>query len=420
LASEKADRHEGRNFFLNVTEGALFVSGASFISAQTVLPALVARLGGDNVAVGAVGVIVWVGLFLPQIFAARYAQSVPWKKPWALWFGFAQRFLVLLIGIAIYLIGDRSPSFTLATFFILYALMQVIMGVTTPYWFDLFAKLTPVNRRGRLVGIRASIGGGVSFLCTIALTWLLGAFEFPTSYALAFLIAAAIQFVSIAVQWQLVEDHPSTVMKRTSMREYFLQLRDVFAVNREFKKFIVASAFLIIAAMPTGFFTVYALKRFQPMETIVGEFILTIVAVQIISALVNGFVADKYGNKAAIVLAATSMMLANVWALVASSIASFRLVFVFVGIHLGSELLARYNLSIEYGPTEQRSTYVGLMNTVLSPMYLFGLAGGWVSDRFGYDALFAIGILASLAGLGMMVLMVQDPRRMFAATSSQS
>lgn len=420
MASTIPDRYERRNFFLNVTEGALFISGASFISAQTVLPALVVRLGGDNVAVGAVGVIVWVGLFLPQVFAARHAQTVPWKKPWALWFGFVQRFLVLLIGIAIFFIGDRSPSLTLASFFILYALMQIIMGITTPYWFDLFAKLTPVNRRGRLVGIRASIGGGLSFLCTIALTWLLGSYDFPTSYALAFLIAAAIQFVSVAVQWRLVEEHPSNVMERTSMGEYFHQLCAVFVVNREFKKFIIASAFLIIAAMPTGFFTVYALKQFQPLETIVGEFTLTIVAVQIISALVNGFVADKYGNKAAIVLAATSMLLANVWALVAASVGSFRLVFVFVGIHLGSELLARYNLSIEYGPAEQRSTYVGLMNTVLAPMYLFGLAGGWISDRFGYETLFIIGIAASVAGLALMILMVRDPRRTAPSTNSQS
>ena len=66
-----------RNFRINVTEGALFVAGGTFISSQTVLPALVAKLGGSNVAVGSVAVILWVGLFLPQIFSARVVETLP-------------------------------------------------------------------------------------------------------------------------------------------------------------------------------------------------------------------------------------------------------------------------------------------------------------------------------------------------------
>ena len=69
-----------RNFILNVFEGGTYLSSNGFISVQTVLPALVARLGGTNVQVGAVSVISFVGAFLPQVFAARYAESAPWKK----------------------------------------------------------------------------------------------------------------------------------------------------------------------------------------------------------------------------------------------------------------------------------------------------------------------------------------------------
>jgi len=72
--------------------------------------------------------------------------------------------------------------------------------------------------------------------------------------------------------------------------------------------------------------------------------------------------------------------------------------------------MVRYNMSVEYGPIEQRSTYIGLMNTLLAPVYLFGLAGGWVSDLFGYETLFSLGILASLAGLALFVFRVRDPR----------
>ena len=80
LMQEFPDRYVKRNFLINLFEGALFIAGGSFISAQTVLPALVNRLGGGNLTIGALGVIVWIGLFIPQTFAARYAQAQPWKK----------------------------------------------------------------------------------------------------------------------------------------------------------------------------------------------------------------------------------------------------------------------------------------------------------------------------------------------------
>lgn len=405
--SERTDR---RNFLLNLFEGALFIAGGSFISSQTVLPALVTRLGGGNIAVGAVGVILWVGLFLPQIFAARYAQTIPWKKRWAIGFGALQRSVVLLIAVMLLLVGDLTPSLALFLFFAFFTLLQVLTGISTPGWYDLFAKLTPVRRRGRLSGMRNSLGGLGGLVSGMVLTVMLAVLPFPWSYAAAFFGAALLQWVSLVLQIRLVEDTPSPVMPRTGLREYSTQLRAVLTANREFRMFLISSVFLILATVPMSFFTVYALRRFQAEESVVGEFTLTMVAIQVISALVNGYLADRYGNRVAVVLAGTAMLLASVWALCAPTLGAFRLVFVFVGMNLGSELMARYNMSVEYGPIEQRSTYIGLMNTLLAPVYLFGLAGGWVSDLFGYETLFSLGILASLAGLALFVFRVRDPR----------
>jgi dipeptide/tripeptide permease len=50
------------------------------------------------------------------------------------------------------------------------------------------------------------------------------------------------------------------------------------------------------------------------------------------------------------------------------------------------------------------------MNALLAPCYAVGLAGGWVSDRFGYHVVFLGGALCSAAGILMMSLVVKDPR----------
>ncbi len=408
--AETSGRYDKRNFLLNVAEGALYIAGSSFISAQTVLPALVAKLGGGSIAVGLVGVIVWVGLFFPQIFAARYTQTLPWKKNWTIRFGLLQRVIVICIAAAMLVWGGSDPTLALILFFSLYTVNQILIGITTPGWFELYAKLTPIKSRGRLIGIRNSLGGALALACGFILTWVLRAFGFPFSYALVIACGFLLQLFSIILQWQLVEEHPSRVLLKQAMPDYLKQLPNVFRHNIEFRKFIVASAFLILASMPMGFYTVYALQHFHADESVVGEFTLTIVGTQVASSLLNGYIADRYGNRIVLILAACAMLCSSVSAFLIDSLPWFPVVFVFLGINLGSELMTRYNISIEYGPVEQRSTYVGLMNTVLAPVYLAGLLGGWLANMFGYPAVFVVGASSSVVGIVLLWTRVREPR----------
>lgn len=399
-----------RNFIINIAEGSLYIGGAAFISGQTVLPALIDRLGGGSVAVGSVSVILWVGLFVPQLFAARYVETLPWKKPWAIWGGAIQRVFILMLAIGVLAFGNNHPALTLAIILVCYACSQIGLGITTPGWFDLFAKVTPPERRGRLLGIRNSIGGFLSFLGSLLLTWMLAAFAFPVGYGLAFICAFVLQMASVAVQSRLTESQSSDVVERRPLREYLWQLPEVLKTNVPFRRFMVMCVFLVLANAPSAFFIVYALREFNGSEAVVGEFTLALVSVQVISGFVNGYIADHAGNKTALVVAASGMLAASVWALLAPSIGWFMIVFVFMGINLGSELMIRYNMSIDFGPVAQRSTYVGLMNTILAPFYLASIAGGWVVDVFGYKILFGCGAVCSVLGIVMLVFRVVDPR----------
>lgn len=399
-----------RNYLLNIGEGVFFLMGASFISFQTVLPALVARLGGGSVAVGAIGVIAWVGIFLPQVLAARFSRTLQWKKPWAIGFGLSQRIMLLILGFGLFFVEEIPPDISLTLFFVVFTANQVLLGITTPGWFDLFGKLIPVTRRGRISGIRNSIAGAGGVVCGIILTWLLTNFSFPDGYALAILLAAALQLASIGLQVLMVEREPSPVVERKSIAVYARELLTVLRTNVPFRKFLIASAFLILASVPASFFTVYALQEFRATEASVGTFTLVMVAVQVLSAAACGYIADRYGNKAALGISSAAMLLANSWAFIAPGLDSFYTVFAFVGIFLGTDLMARYNISIEYGPVEDRSTYVALMNTILAPTYVFGILAGWMAETSGYSVLFVLGIVCSLIGLALLVFIVRDPR----------
>lgn len=61
------------NFAANVCDGALFSLALSLVSQQTLLPVLVKKMGGNNVAVGLIPVLWTAGFNFPQIFVANFA-----------------------------------------------------------------------------------------------------------------------------------------------------------------------------------------------------------------------------------------------------------------------------------------------------------------------------------------------------------
>lgn len=70
-----------RNFLWAALNGTLFEFGASFAETGTVVAALLHRLTGGAVAVGAAASIARFGWLLPQVFAANWAQGLRYRKP---------------------------------------------------------------------------------------------------------------------------------------------------------------------------------------------------------------------------------------------------------------------------------------------------------------------------------------------------
>jgi MFS family permease len=402
---------ERRNFIVNIVEGALFIAGATFMSVQTVLPALVFRLGGSNLAVGALSVMAWGGLFLPQVFAARHVETLAWKKPWTIRLGLAARIIVGFMSLVLFILADTHRDLTLVLLLSLYALTQVLLGLTTPGWVDLVAKVTPVTRRGRLAGFRTSLAGGMGFACSFFLIWLLDSYVFPLNYAMAFGSAFLLQGISLLVQMRLVEANPSPVSERKSLVEFFREIADVLRSQANFRNFIVSMVFLVLATISIPFFTVRALDTLGGNALVVGEFTAVMVAAQVISAPLVGYVADRSGNRITLMLSALMLLFASLWATMAPSLEWYYPVFALLGVNIGSEVMCRYNIAIEFAPEKRRAAYLGMVNALLAPCYAIGIVGGVLSDQFGHSFVFLVGAVFSVAGILYLMFSVVDPRQ---------
>ena len=408
--SETAGRWDRRNYYLNILEGAAYTTGTSLISAQTVLPVLVMRFGGGNLAVGTLGVITWAGTLVPQIFAARYGQSLRWKKPWVLRLGAMQRLMVLFIAGILLLPENQNSSLRLVLFLLFFACNQLIVGVSSPIWYDFFAKLVPQKKRGRSVGFRSALGGILSIGGTVFLTLILTYYPFPVNLLIIFVTAFLFEASSLVLQSNMVEEHPSQVGERPSIRSYYYQLREILTLDTHLRQFLFATSFLVLATVPIAFYILYALKHFGLGESVIGEFTFMMVCGQIFVAIAIGYIADHVSNKLALIATAMSLFAASLLAIFSPTVTWYRLVFYFLGLNLGSEVLIRYNFIAEYCPVELRSVYIGLANTILAPCYFVAILGGWISNMLGYGALFLIGASCSVIGIICLWFFVQEPK----------
>ncbi|MBI2619251.1 MAG: MFS transporter [Ignavibacteriales bacterium] len=384
---------------------------ASFalLNSQVVIPALVQRLGGSNVAIGALPVIVYLCYFLPQLIAANYAQMEPFRRPWVLSAGIVQRSQVFLLAFAVALFGSEFPGLALVLFFLLYSVNQFVAGVAAPSWFDFVVKTTLPHQRGRLMGMRSSIGASLGLVNSLLLALFLTYLDFPWNYSAAFFLAFLYQISSWLVQRRVVEDQPSAIELPVPLSRLAARVRQILLSDARFRRFLLASAVSTVGLMPMGFFTVAALKRFALSESYVGFFTMTMLASQIVFAGLLGWLGDVKGHKATLMVCALAMVLASLLAVIGQHPGWFFAIFSLVGLIFGLELITRHNFAAECATDTTRPMYIGIMNAWLAPWFLSSLIGGWISDRFGYEIVFIVGAVFSLGGL-LLLTGVADPR----------
>jgi MFS family permease len=176
-----------------------------------------------------------------------------------------------------------------------------------------------------------------------------------------------------------------------------------------FRLFLISTAFSVVGLMSQGFFTIVALRRFDLPESFIGFFTMTMLSAQVVFAGLLGWIADLKGHKISLVVCSAAMALASFIALFADHPVWYFVIFSFVGLIFGVELITRHNFVAELASDQTRPLYIGIMNAWSAPFFLSSLIAGWVTERFGFDVVFVIGGIFSLLGLALL-LRIEDPR----------
>jgi MFS family permease len=399
------------NFVANVMDGALYTFGWSMVSQTAILPVFVRRIGGGNIAVGLLPVLWALGFNLPQLIITGRMDRSPLKKPLLLRTALAQRFPWLLLAVAAWLVTDRvAPEAALAIFFSLYTLAAVGGSVNLPVWFDLIAKLTPVRRRGRLFAARTILGALFGIGAGAMAAEILGALPYPGSYALLFLLA----FLSMGLSYLfLMSLREGGAAGATLPRRPVSSLAAASTILREhapLRRFLVADGLQISATMGSAFIAVHAMQRFSLPDASAGSFVVIMTAATVAGSLLFGVLADRAGHRLVLLLGAGMAFVSAVAALLAGTPGAYGLVFVCAALSATATAISRLPFLAELSSEADRPRLVALVNTVTSPCVFWGVIGGVIADRAGYESVFVLSAAFALAAGLWLVFKVRDPR----------
>jgi MFS family permease len=400
------------NFNVNILDITFITLGLSLISRETVMPVLVSSLTDSKLAIGLIPAVFSLGFYLPQLLTANFTERLTYKKPFVMLVGsVGERLPYLIIALTIWAFALTAPTLTLTVFYFGVGIAAFSAGIATPAWFDMIAKVIPVQRRGVWSGLGHGLGALMGIIGAYFVGRILETYLFPNNFALLFALA----FVAVAISWvglALNREPPSKMVKEhTTTGQYFSRLPTIIRSNDNYAHFLISRTVIQLGAMATGFFMVFGTETFGITGAGVGFLTGVLIASTAVMNLVWGVIGDRLGHKLVLAGAAFAMSAAALMALLATSQSWLVAAFILLGAYLAADQVSGLNIILEFCREEDRPTYIGLTNTLLAPILITApLIGGLLATWAGYSGLFIASVLIAGIGALMLTFWVHEPR----------
>lgn len=394
----EVDRHYRWNLGAHLLYGLLGTTGWRLIMAPTFVPDYLFRLGGSNLVVGGLLFCGGVARFVAPLVGASRVGHQPLVKRTAIRIGTGMRVQVLGMALAALFLPVR---FNLPVFAVFYCAFNVLNGLQGVVFGLLMAKVIPLGRRGRFIGIRDFAGGATAALVAwMAATWL-GDVAFPASHGLTYLAAFVFTSLGLVCFAAIREPTAPVVAEQRSLGATLVSMRALLRTDQRFAWYcaarglggfaLMAAPFLIVAVGPGNDGGARELAHATVAFFVAGT----------VANLLWGQLADRAGFRIVFLVGATVWLAALGWMLATPPTpAAVVPLFLLVGAAQSGIQMASVNLVYEFADQGELGARIAVVNAIgelcgaLAP-----LVGGIVADRWSYDALYATGMVFTMLAL---------------------
>ncbi len=403
---DQARRDLPFNFRVLLVHGMFGQTGFRLVNAPTFLPAFVAELAGSNFAVGMARAIQSLGMFLSPVLAARTVEHRERVKVFALIYGSGMRVGILSLAlIAIFV----PTEYALGLVWLTLGLFGFALGMQGVVFNYLGSKTIPVDRRGRLMGLRNATAGVISFGVAGVGGFLVDRYGFPAGYGYTFLAAFVLTSLGLLV-FALLREPPA--LETRPATPVLTRIADIPVLIRnepEFGSFLVARILAFAARGALPFYVIFVGTRFGLSGARLAVLTIAFTLAQSVSALAWGLLADRVGFRIGFISGLLTWI-AGTALLAFDRIEAMYVVFVLVGTGLGGFMLSSQNMVLEFGSALDRPLRIATANSISELAGMFGfLTFGLVADLAPLWVVFATATVLQLCSVAVMRV-VTEPR----------
>jgi MFS family permease len=401
------------NLLMHLGDGSMYVFAMSFVYFSTILPVFIQRMGGSEIAIGAVPVLWNLGVNFPQIFLGQQKSDEQFVKPAVIRYSIFYRASFLAAAIFIFFFLKDIPVSISVPIILLFILIIAVLGsIPGPRWVNLFAKTTPVKLRGRLLAVRQLTGALLGVLAGSIIIVILSSIKFPQNFALLFFLCFIFMFVSLYFLNGVKESEEiqSTELIVAKIRK-FERIKTVIKENKNFRNYLIADGLLLMGLTSSAFFAVYAIERFKLPTSYAGSFTIIFMSSTVFGNIIFGYLADVFGHKINLMIMAAVLLLACLSAIISINPLTYGSVFFFYALAQSIQGISRIAFVVEISGEKERTLYASLLNSITAPALLFGILAGFTISIIGFPLVFLIYITIMGFTVYWLFKKIDEPRQ---------
>lgn len=400
------------NVFIGLTDAAFFGFGWGFSSFGTIIPLFVSQMTDSAILIGLIPAIHAVGWQFPQLFTANQVARLRRFKPMVMMMTIHERIPFLGLTLAAWLLPRFGAGIILPVTFLLLIWQGLGSGFTANPWQSMIAKIIPAEARGSFFGIQAAVANIIISGAAVLAGYLLDLFDSPLDYALCFLIASLGYWASFGALGFTREPQDDEKVIPETQPPLFKGMLAILRRDRNFAAFMAVRIIYQFATMGFAFYIVYPLRHFGMDELTAGFMTAALTITQTIANAGMGWLGDRIGHRAMLIVGMGSVALSSLLAWAAPSLNWFYLVFIFTALANVAYWTIGMAMVVQFGNETERPIYIGMSNTLVAPFTIFApILGGWIADSFGYPATFLLSAIGGVIVTLLMIFLVRDPRQ---------
>jgi len=348
--------------------------GDAFFNGSIVLASFAAKLGASNVVIGFLPALLVAGSMVPQVFVAPYVASLPRKVELYRRVAWLRVGSLGLVALASFMLANRL-DLLLPVFIIGLALNGLFTGLSSlPFW-EALAKTIPLERRAGLFSARNLVGGLMAFVAGFLVRYVL---DLPLSFPYPYAIIFALGTIAFGLGWYLFgltnEPPDQNVTQTISLGLPFQDFG--------FRRFLRVRVLLAIGSMVEPFYAAFAVRQLKQSSE-VGLYLTIYAASSVLSNLLWVQITRYFGSKSLILIGASLGTLAPIVALLIPA-PLYWIVFMLQGAYLSAIGVGTSTYLVNLAPDDSRSSYIGLLNTIVGLLAFSPVLGGYLADKVGY------------------------------------